>query len=541
MPTASGERTAADAAVAANANDAAAVSSDTPNVETEAYKRMKARSKKCRDLMEGVEAIRRGGTEYLPTYPGEGTTRYDARRTIAALFNGYKATVRASVGLLLQSPPVLGKDMPAALVTLWENVDAIGTHGDVFAKHLATAGTVDGLAGILTEYPRVTLTNVDFSKASLAAREAVAKGETLDAADEEALGLRPYFILVKSDNVVLPLYQSVNGRKTLVMLVIRETATERVGRFGFASVTRYRVYTLNASKVTYELWTETNGSVAITEGPTVMRNLTAIPWSPMAVGEEIKPGEFVPPLMDLAELNLTHHRIQTGVLSLEERAFIPTLVRIGAQPDQNGVYPQITLGPGDTIEAPAMPGVAEPIYWTSPPVDVLEPGMKSLETCKAEMGAMGMNFLAPDPRAAETATANRADNTAQRASIITVGRALKDCLESAFGFAGQYIKQTAGTVTINNEFEKLTLDAQTMSAYAALSAEGFPKIHIVKALQAGGRVDPDVDPQQIVDEWEDRLAEIELKKRVDARVEADRLAAEGRAVGQAAAQQGGTA
>jgi hypothetical protein len=83
---------------------------------------------------------------------------------------------------------------------------------------------------------------------------------------------------------------------------------------------------------------------------------------------------------------------------------------------------------------------------------VLEPGMKSLENCKAEMGAMGASFLAPEPRAQETATAHKIDASAERATIGTVSRGGQDCLESAFGFAAQFIKEKAGSVKVNKDF-----------------------------------------------------------------------------------------
>jgi hypothetical protein len=83
---------------------------------------------------------------------------------------------------------------------------------------------------------------------------------------------------------------------------------------------------------------------------------------------------------------------------------------------------------------------------------VLDPSNKSLEKVEQQMGAAGLAFLAPDTRAAETAEAKRIDEKAQNASLRSVARAVQDCLESAFGFAGQYIKQPAGSVTINADF-----------------------------------------------------------------------------------------
>lgn len=494
---------------------------DTPNVTTAAYERSLKRWRKCRDLMKGLEAIRAGGTLYLPAHPNEGTVRYEVRRNIAGLFNAYKRTVLTAVGVLTQQEPALSEDMPQKLVDWWEDADFNGTHGTVLTKKLITAAIVDGYAGILTEYPRPDDKRLDFSKASLAARIAVQEGKDLDEADEEALGLRPYFILVKADEVLMAVYESVNGKKTLVQLILRNTVSQRQGRFGLKTVTQYRVYeTQRASEtVTYELWQgDAAGKPARTEGPTIMRNIKEIPWSPMPVGEEVSPGEFIPPLLDLADLNIEHHNIKTNILSLESLACVPTPVRIGARKNEDGEYPTLVLGPSNTIEAPATPGVNTPIYWLSPDISVLEPARKSLESCVEEMGAMGVNFLVPQPRQPETATAHELDANAENASTSTVGRAAQDCLELAFMHAAAYIKVTAGSVKINKDFENARLTPEEMTAWATVCAQtGFPIRLLLAAFQEGGRISEDEDLDAL---------EMEMMMNVEAQNEAKRLAAE---------------
>ena len=430
--------------------------SNVPSIETGTYRRTQTRITKCRHVYQGSEAIRDGGVTYLPQFTGESDALYEARKTIAALFNGYARTVLASVGLLCEPEPVLAPDdMPKPLIDMWENITGDGMHGAVFTRHLATAAMVDGFAGVLTEYPRANDPRIDRSKASLAATTALETGAALDAADVQAMGLRPYFIMVKVDEC-LPVYETVNGKRTLVLFIRKEVVTERKGRFGLQTITRYRVYELQKNgTVTYERWSvaAAGGTPTQDEKPTLMQNLKGIPWSPFPAGEKLGENEYKPTLLDLADLNLTHHRIATGILSLEEQAFVPTIVRVGAPRDAEDNYPPIVTGPGNSIEVPATEGMpAVPVYYLSPPVDVLEPGMKSLENCKAEMGAMGASFLAPEPRAQETATAHKMDASAEHATISTVSRGLKDCLESAFGFAGQFINEKAGSVKVNQDF-----------------------------------------------------------------------------------------
>jgi hypothetical protein len=225
--------------------------------------------------------------------------------------------------------------------------------------------------------------------------------------------------------------------------------------------------------------------------------------------------EYKPTLLDLADLNITHHRIATGILSLEETAFVPTIVRIGAAADKEGNYPPILVGPGNTIEVPTTEGASSalgPVYYLSPPVAVLEPGMKSLENCKAEMGAMGASFLAPEPRAQETATAHRIDASAERATISTVSRGLKDCLESAFGFAGQYVKEKAGSVKVNNDFIGEGIDSVLAGVMVTAYQAGLFTAEELRTFLSTGQLPETFEADDLIQLFTEQAAKEDQKK-----------------------------
>lgn len=478
MPTATGELAATEAAANLQTVTTESVSDgNDPSIPSAAYEQMRPRWEKCRDCFAGTEAIRAGTTKYLPQYSGESNARYAVRRILAAFYNGYARTVLASVGLLVEEPPTLGDDMPEELKQLAENIDASGTHLHVFAKRLVTSGVVDGYAGIMVEHSRPDAENVDGSRASLAATIARKVRGLLSLDDEKRLGLRPYFLLFRADDVFREHYESVNGVKTLVLLVLREVVSKRVGLFGVKSVTQYRIYTNDKGLIRYQLWTtpDLGGRPTLSEGPNVITNQEEIPWSPLVVGDEIpgKPGEYKPPLIDLAELNIQYHVSLTNHLSLQSLAYVPTPVRIGATPNAAGEYPELVLGPGNTIEAPLMEGVQQPVYWLSPPVDVLDAGERTLTATKADMGTMGAAFLSAETRAAETAEGKRIDSAASRATLGSMAITTKDCLERAFGFMAAYRKLKGGSVTVNDDFTGEGMDPARLAV-------------IVTAYQAGG-------------------------------------------------------
>lgn len=456
---------------------------DNPSVPHPAYSRMNGRWKKCRDLMIGTDAIH-NEPSYVPQYERESQKMYDARRTIAAVYDGFKRTVLACSGMLLQKPPTLGKDMPKEMSELAENIDNAGTHLDVFTERLTTDGMTTGLGGIIVEYPRVE------------------RPEAVDADAERRLGLRPYWIMVRAEDILLPIFGRANGATRLMLLVVREVSEQLVGQFGVQSVSRYWEYRQVGATVTSRLWEEpVGGGKPEPRGkPAVLGNITSIPFAPLLTGQKIGAFETVPPLYGLAELNLEHHRMKTSRESLQELACVPTLVRVGYKPRPDPARPgeliwdPVLLGPGNVIDAPAVQGVNTPVYWLSPDVGVLEPSDRTLQDIKADMGAVGLSFVAPDKRAAETAEAKRIDSEAQNASLRMVGQAVRDCLETAFQHTAQYMgkpKLASGSVTIHTDFESTILDANMVSALGSLAERGKLSLDTLLMLLEKGGVLPD--------------------------------------------------
>lgn len=456
---------------------------DSPANPHPAYHRMKGRWKKCRDLMIGTDAIL-ADASYLPRYERESDNRYEIRRTIAAVYDGFKRTVIACSGMLLQKPPTLGDDMPKDIVELAENIDNAGAHLDVFTEQLTTDAMVTGLAGILVEYPRVE------------------RPEAVDADSEKRLGLRPYWVMVRAEDIFAPLFERANGAKRLRQLVLRETTERMVGRFGVESVSQYWVYRREPFGVTAELWEEpTGGGSPESKGPpAVLRGVSSIPFAPLLTGQRLGPMETAPPLYGLAELNLEHHRTKASRLALQESACVPTLKRIGyvPRPDPNDptklIWDPVLIGSSNVVEVPIIDGVPGDVSWFSPDVSVLDPSERTLQDIKADMGAVGLSFLAPDKRAAETAEAKRIDSAAQNASLRTVGQAVRDCLETAFQFTAQYMGKPAlasGSVTIHTDFEESVMDSTMVTALGSLAERGKLSLDTLLLLLEKGGVLPE--------------------------------------------------
>jgi hypothetical protein len=486
---------------------------DTPH---EAYTRMQKRWQKCRDLMEGTEAIRRNAAEYLPMLEGESEDAWEARVLLGALFNGFERTVLASVGMLAVNDPTLSEETPPELVEIWDNVDGAGTHGVVFASMLEQNAIIDGHAGIFVDMASI-------------------EGEKIDTDAARRLGLRPYWILVTADDEWLPFFEVVNGRKQLTMLIRRVRKSERDGAFGLAAVVEFWLYVLVKTGVEYSCYRTDSMTVqptltgAFAAGPKVM-SMSRIPYARLVANGDPTDVETKPPLLTLADLNIEHHQTKNGILSLEQLAFTPTQVRIGAAPDKDGNYPPITRGPRSTIEVPRIEGVQKPVYWDSPDVNVLEPAMRTLKETELAMEVSGSAFMASQTRAQETAAAKKINAKAQNATLARVGRAAADCLTNAMSYCAEFLGlgTDGGKVTVNTDFEDQTLDPQAMSSYvAAVKDAGLPPRILLEAWQRGGRIDPDADLEELEREM---LADAEAQQaaqELDAALMAERMRGNG--------------
>src|SRR6185437_937994 len=138
----------------------------------------------CRALAEGTSSVRALGKEALPKWPAEKDEHYRIRASIAQVARYYQRTVEASVGMICATPPALADDADQSMQDDWEDIDGIGTHGEVFAKHLTAEAIHGGFAAILVDSPPWP------------------DGMTLRADQEIALGLRPHWVLITADQII---------------------------------------------------------------------------------------------------------------------------------------------------------------------------------------------------------------------------------------------------------------------------------------------------------------------------------------------------
>jgi hypothetical protein len=465
------------------------IDTDLPNAPHPAVVRMRPAWRDCRDLASGTRAIHAGGQRYLPIHPREQPEDYKRRATATEVYNGFRRAIGAMTGLVMQTDPAISDGAPAEFVEDWDNIDGRGTSGPVFSRHLFNDATITGLAGILVDFP------------------AVATPDLLSLADETSLGIRPYWLLIRAEQLVSWRTARVGGQLILTQLVLREDVEEPNGRFGTAICTYYRVFVrqvfrsfdangmeleVASDTVQWELWkseVKPNGDEKpeFQKGGT-LTGMDEIPFSPMVAGNDPEGFECAPPLQDMADVNLAHYRVNADRRHVMHLACVPIPVRVGFRPPVDGSG-EVTVAANMMMDVP----VGGDFFWRSPDGTAFEPTKDELDALERRMGQLAAAFLSPDTRQAETAKAKQIDSSAQNATLASTARSLKGCLDHAARLHLKYrkLESAEATFTVNTEYEKLVMDTTLVQALSTMEQAGQLTLDTLLTLLVRGHILPD--------------------------------------------------
>lgn len=455
-----------------------------------------------RVLAAGTRAVWGNASRFMMQHPREEDETFRRRARMAAVYNGYRRVIKASTGMVMSRPVKLGDNASAKFRAAVENIDGQGNHLDVFTRRLLTDGLTIGVGGILVDWA------------------VVSAADELSDADEQTLGLRAYWVHVLGENVLNWRFAKINGATILTMLVLKEVREEEDDSFGVAEATYYRVFrrpvllsstdvgiiTKSASDVvTWELWKwdAQAEKPAPHSGPFPLRGAKRIPFSPFVNGDSPGTLESEPPLQDLADMNINHYQVSTDRAWVMHLACVPVPVRKGHRPQHNAAGDLVEQMIGPT----ALMDVSEngDFFWRSPDGTAFEPTGKELEAIERRMGALGLAFLFPENKAQETAAAKRIDRVAENATLGSIVRALRDCLEGAALIHAEYEREEPTTLAPNTDFEEQMMDQGLAKLLSEMEAQGQLTITtLLETLKAGKLLSDDFDVEDEVEELAQR-------------------------------------
>lgn len=404
------------------------------NTACDAYRAMLPQWERMRDCRSGGDAVKARGEKYLPklgSHKGpDGTALYEAYKLRALFYNATGRTIDGLSGAIFQKPSVF--KVPASI-----------------EKHLSD----------------VTLAGVSLGLHALRAnREILTTGRDgvlVDMAAEKSTQLRPYWVSYKAEDVINWETECRGGDEVLTLVVLRETYKKRdpKDRWVTTSEEQYRVLSLEQGYCTSTLYRVPDGSSDFMpyaekgQDPVVIptrRNkpLDFIPFvftGPTSVSPEIER----PPLIDLADVNLSQYRTSASLENALYWVGMPVLALIGWNADT-----EVKYGSNAALIIPAG-GDGKILQADGEMCGALE---RAHERKKEQMATLGARLLEGPTAQAETATAVGMRHSGEHATLRTIAETQEQGLKLALQIHAWWVGTEAKpqdvdvTVELNKQF-----------------------------------------------------------------------------------------
>lgn len=422
-------------------------------------------------LMAGTAAMRDAKEMLLPRFPSEDVTAWQTRIKQATLFPTFRRTVMVMSGKPFSKALVLSEDTPPEIEEWAKDIDCEGVNLHSFASEMMTETLASGLAGILVEAPRTIAT---------------VNGRAPTKAEQQAAGVRPYWVRIKHRQILGWKTEKANGRVRLTQLRLAESAEVDDGEFGTKSVQRVRVLTPGA----WAIWEKKDTVnpkddewVKVDEGTT---SLTEIPFVPLyGFRKAFMEGES--PLLDLAHMNVKHWQKQSDLDTILHCACVPILLAAGFE-DKD----PIALGASTAIKTS---NADAKIEWVELKGNSIAEGKSALDALENQMIQAGAELLVKKP-GNRTATETSNDAEANKSDLQRITETFEDALDTALKFTAQYGGLSkSGCVTLYKDFGAALLSDASAQLVLSMQQGGLiSKVTAITEFQRRGALSGDIDP-----------------------------------------------
>lgn len=406
--------------------------------------KMKGRWDLVRDCLSGQKAIKDGRERYLPRpnptdFSEENRKRYEQYVERAVFYNVTQRTHAGLVGQVFQQDPITS--LPPLMEPLLVDADGSGVSLEQQAKKALGEVLAYGRCGLFVDYPNTS--------------QPASRQDLLDGR------IRPTILLYDPWDIINWRTKTVGAKKLLSLVVISESYIVEDDGFEAKADRQWRVLRLEEGTGVYrvEIWRETNGVPQEHEYyyPTDASGnyLQEIPFT--FVGSvNNDPSVDLPPLYDLAVLNIAHYR---NSADYEEACYLvgqPTPYLAGLTKDwvEDVLKGQVHLGSRAAIPLP-QGGTAGLLQAT--PNSMPKEAMEAKERQMVALGAK----LVENRGIQRTATEARQDEASEVSVLASSAKNVAAAYRTALGWCGVFLGTTEEPeFDLNTDFEIGRMSAQ---------------------------------------------------------------------------------
>jgi len=436
--------------------------------------------KMIRDVCRGADAVKSAGHEYLPRLDPTDRSARNRRRNEDYLDRAvfYPITGNTKIGMLgmaFRKVPTI--NAPDKLSSLLNNADGAGTS--------------------IYQQSQVVLENI-----LEAGREGL-------FADYSAADKRPIIVGYRAEDIINWRTQTIKGRTSLVLVVLREVTEEPDG-FGFKVRVQYRELTLENGIFVCRVWKRTRpdetGPYAVAEETTPRAFASASPWDeiPFAFigAQNNDPTLDEPPLAALAEINLGHYR---NSADYEDSVWFCGQV----QPWMSGLTTEwrdhleksgVKVGSRNPLMLPKDGAFG---YAQAQPNMLAKEAMDSKRDYMVALGAR----LIEQNSAVKTATQASSEQSAATSLLSICVANVSEAYTRALNWCARYAGDASGgwSYTLSQEFISRVADSGMVSAIVSAWQSGAMRDDdLVRVFQKLDIIDPAADPDDVIQALKDK-------------------------------------
>ena len=394
---------------------------------------------KCEDCREGQTAIHKAGDKYLPRLSGQSDKEYNAYKRRAVFYGAMSRTVDAFAGMVMRVAPTVDNQTP-----LLDDVDGCGNslfefNGDVLEDIL-----VKGFGAILVEHTQ----QVDGIKTR---------------AQYDALGLRPYLTRFSAESVI----NWKQHKGVFSQVILKEEECIQVSEFESKERDFWRVLDLDEAGnyrqrkfIKHEK--EEDMFVQLGDDIYPAKNGAKLREIPFYFFGDY---ECLPPLIDLADLNINHYMMEADLANGRHYTGIPQPWVAGVQLDAGE---KLSIGGTNAWVFPDPQANAQYLEFTGQGLASLE---KGIETKEKQMAALGARMLS-DTVVAETATGAGIRASGEFSVLAQLSGNISKVLSRACTFMNDWAGHGEVAIKLNTKYLPSKMTPQELQALTASLQSG---------------------------------------------------------------------
>jgi hypothetical protein len=354
--------------------------------------------KKCRDCYLGEDRIKNEGEEYLPALPDQTASSYDVYRNRATFLNAFNRTISGLVGSVMRRPADI--QVPDRMKGLLENINLDGYDIQTFIAHVIRETFISGRCGILVDREESSLPYLCIYTAENVVDWWLGKNRV------------PYSIALKEVVDQDPTDQVHNMVEQVRYLKIDEDGRYQVSVYQ----THVEEFTQETQVLEVENYLPTKMGDSLNFIPFVLVNPGGAGWD-----------VHYPPLLDLANLCLSHYRTSADLEAGRHYVSIPTPYIIGVDPED---FSQgVAIGPTTAIIIPNEQAKVGFLEFAGIGLKSLEEALTQKEHQMSVLGARVLERVRTGVESAEAARIHQSSELSILSTVVeTVEKAVRDSL-----------------------------------------------------------------------------------------------------------------